>query len=196
MNEPSLLKTLAGVRLHIFHPDSQSVRAFCASLTQIGCHAQHSWPPVAERPADAQLLLVAIENHHEAVLTPLFRSLQQHHTPVIALANCHDARLFPLLMKLQPAAIAERELNPFALIVQIIGTWQSAQQNAQLRGELQARQQRKMRNERLAQAKGVLMQTFGLDESGAYRFMRTEAMNTRSSLEFTAERVISQLQKD
>ena len=196
MNEPSLLKTLAGVRLHIFHPDSQSVRAFCASLTQIGCHAQHSWPPVAERPADAQLLLVAIENHHEAVLTPLFRSLQQHHTPVIALANCHDARLFPLLMKLQPAAIAERELNPFALIVQIIGTWQSAQQNAQLRGELQARQQRKLRNERLAQAKGVLMQTFGLDESGAYRFMRTEAMNTRSSLEFTAERVISQLQKD
>ncbi|MBK0097201.1 ANTAR domain-containing protein [Erwinia sp. S63] len=195
MNEPSLLKTLAGVRLHIFHPDSQSVRAFCASLTQIGCHAQHSWPPVAERPADAQLLLVAIENHHEAVLTPLFRSLQQHHTPVIALANCHDARLFPLLMKLQPAAIAERELNPFALIVQIIGTWQSAQQNAQLRGELQARQQRKLRNERLAQAKGVLMQTFGLDESGAYRFMRTEAMNTRSSLEFTAERVISQLQK-
>ncbi|NIG18474.1 ANTAR domain-containing protein [Pantoea sp. Al-1710] len=195
MNEPSLLKTLAGVRLHIFHPDSQSVRAFCASLTQIGCHAQHSWPPVAERPADAQLLLVAIENHHEAVLTPLFRSLQQHHTPVIALANCHDARLFPLLMKLQPAAIAERELNPVALIVQIIGTWQSAQQNAQLRGELQARQQRKLRNERLAQAKGVLMQTFGLDESGAYRFMRTEAMNTRSSLEFTAERVISQLQK-
>ncbi|MDI9278569.1 ANTAR domain-containing protein [Pantoea sp. EABMAA-21] len=195
MNEPSLLKTLAGVRLHIFHPDSQSVRAFCASLTQIGCHAQHSWPPVAERPADAQLLLVAIENHHEAVLTPLFRSLQQHHTPVIALANCHDARLFPLLMKLQPAAIAERELNPFALIVQIIGTWRSAQQNAQLRGELQARQQRKLRNERLAQAKGVLMQTFGLDESGAYRFMRTEAMNTRSSLEFTAERVISQLQK-
>lgn len=195
MNEPSLLKTLAGVRLHIFHPDSQSVRAFCASLTQIGCHAQHSWPPVAERPADAQLLLVLIENHHEAVLTPLFRSLQQHHTPVIALANCHDARLFPLLMKLQPAAIAERELNPFALIVQIIGTWQSAQQNAQLRGELQARQQRKLRNERLAQAKGVLMQTFGLDESGAYRFMRTEAMNTRSSLEFTAERVISQLQK-
>ena len=133
MNEPSLLKTLAGVRLHIFHPDSQSVRAFCASLTQIGCHAQHSWPPVAERPADAQLLLVAIENHHEAVLTPLFRSLQQHHTPVIALANCHDARLFPLLMKLQPTAIAERELNPFALIVQIIGTSQSAQQNAQLR---------------------------------------------------------------
>lgn len=195
MNEPSLLKTLAGVRLHIFHPDSQSVRAFCASLTQIGCHAQHSWPPVAERPADAQLLLVAIENHHEALLTPLFRTLQQHHTPVIALANCHDARLFPLLMKLQPAAIAERELNPFALIVQIIGTWQSARQNAQLRGQLQARQQRKLRSERLAQAKGVLMQTFGLDESGAYRFMRTEAMNTRSSLEFTAERVISQLQK-
>lgn len=195
MNEPSLLKTLAGVRLHIFHPDSQSVRAFCASLTQIGCHAQHSWPPVAECPADAQLLLVAIENHHEALLTPLFHSLQQHHTPVIALANCHDARLFPLLMKLQPTAIAERELNPFALIVQIIGSWQSARQNAQLRGQLQACQQRKLRSERLAQAKGVLMQTFGLDESGAYRFMRTEAMNTRSSLEFTAERVISQLQK-
>ncbi|ORM63569.1 antitermination regulator [Pantoea rodasii] len=195
MNEPSLLNTLAGVRLHIFHPDSQSVRAFCASLTQLGCHAQHSWPPVAELPSDTQLLLVAIENHHEALLSRLFSRLQDSDTPMIALANCHDARLFPLLLKLQPTAIAERELNPFALIVQIIGTWQSAQQRTRLRAELQARQQRKAKNEQLAQAKGVLMQTFGLDESGAYRFMRTEAMNTRSSLEFTAERVINQLQK-
>lgn len=195
MNESSLLTSLAGVRLHIFHPDSQSMRAFCASLTQLGCHAQHSWPPVADLPADRQLLLVVIENHHEAVLTRLFSALQHHHTPTIALANCHDARLFPLLLKLKPTAIAERELNPFALIVQMIGTWQSAQQQVQLRHELQARQQRTARNERLAQAKGVLMQNFGLDEAGAYRLMRTEAMNTRSSLEFTAERMINQLEK-
>jgi AmiR/NasT family two-component response regulator len=47
----------------------------------------------------------------------------------------------------------------------------------------------------LAQAKGALMQTFGLDETGAYRLMRNEAMNTRSSLEYTAERVIDSLQK-
>jgi AmiR/NasT family two-component response regulator len=39
------------------------------------------------------------------------------------------------------------------------------------------------------------MQTFGLDESGAYRLMRSEAMNTRSSLEYTAERVINSLEK-
>lgn len=195
MNESSLLTSLAGVRLHIFHPDSQSVRAFCASLTQLGCHVQHSWPPVADLPADRQLLLVAIENHHEAVLTRLFCILRHHHTPAIALANCHDPRLFPLLLKLKPTAIAEREINPFALIVQMIGTWQCAQQQVQFRHELQARQQRAAKNECLAQAKGVLMQNFGLDESGAYRLIRTEAMNTRSSIEFTAERVINQLEK-
>lgn len=195
MNEQSLLATLSGVRLHIFHPDSQSVRAFCASLTQLGCYAQHSWPPEANVPTDTQLVLVVIEPQFQARLTPLFNLAKQQQTPVIALADCHDARLFPLVLQLQPAAIAERELNPFALIVQIIGTWQAAQQHAQLRGELRVRQQRKARNERLAQAKGVLMQTYGLDESGAYRFMRTEAMNTRSSMEFTAERVINQLQK-
>jgi len=195
MNESSLLTSLAGVRLHIFHPDSQSVRAFCASLTQFDCHAKHSWPPVADLPADRQLLLVAIENHHEAVLTRLFYALQHRHTPTIALANCHDARLFPLLLKLKPTAIAERELNPLALIVQMICTWQCTQQQVQFRHQLQARQQRTAKNERLAQAKGVLMKNFGLDESGAYRLMRTEAMNTRTSLELTAERVINQLEK-
>ncbi len=195
MNEQSLLATLSGVRLHIFHPDSQSVRAFCASLAQLGCQAQHSWPPEADAPSGTQLLLVAIESQHQTPLLRLFKSLKQHHIPAIALANCQDARLFPLLLQLQPSAIAERALNPFALIVQMIGTWQAAQQSAQLRIELSARQRRQLRHDRLAQAKGVLMQTFGLDESGAYRFMRTEAMNTRSSLEFTAERVISQLQK-
>ncbi|MEJ0230778.1 ANTAR domain-containing protein (plasmid) [Klebsiella michiganensis] len=195
MNESSLLTSLAGVRLHIFHPDSQSLRAFCASLMQFGCYAQHNWPPVADLPADRQLLLVAIENHHEAVLKRLFCALQHHHTPTIALANCHDARLFPLLLKLKPTAIAERELNPFALIVQMIGIWQYAQQQVQFRHELQACQQCTARNERLAQAKRVLMQNFGLDESGAYRLMRTEAMNTRSSLECTARRVLNQLDK-
>ncbi|MDF7647578.1 ANTAR domain-containing protein [Pantoea sp. Acro-805] len=195
MNEQSLLATLSGVRLHIFHPDSQSVRAFCASLTQLGCKVQHSWPPEASFPAETQVLLVAIETHYQTRLLRLFETIKHQHTPVIALADCHDARLFPLLLQLQPAAIAERELNPFALIVQIIGSWQTAQQNSQLRTEHAARHQRQVRNERLAQAKGVLMQTFGLDESDAYHFMRTEAMNTRSSLEFTAERVLNQLQK-
>ncbi|EJL86902.1 ANTAR domain-containing response regulator [Pantoea sp. GM01] len=188
MIEQSLLATLSGVRLHIFHPDSQSVRAFCASLAQLGCHAQHSWPPAASFPAETQLLLVAIDAHQQQALPGLFSSAQQRDIPLVALADCHNARLFPLLLQLQPSAIAEREINPFALIVQIIGTLKTVRQRERL-------QVRRARGERLAQAKGVLMQTFGLDESGAYRLMRSEAMNTRSSLEFTAQRVINTLQK-
>jgi AmiR/NasT family two-component response regulator len=192
MIEQSLLATLSGVRLHIFHPDSQSVRAFCASLTQLGCHAQHSWPPSASLPTETQLLLVAVDIHQQSPLTSVFSSARQQQIPIIALADCHNARLFPLLLQLQPAAIAERELNPFALIVQIIGTLQTVRHHERARALQQAR---KARSERLAQAKGVLMQTFGLDESGAYRLMRSEAMNTRSSLEYTAERVINSLEK-
>lgn len=192
MTEQSLLATLSGVRLHIFHPDSQSVRAFCASLTQLGCHAQHSWPPAASIPADTQLLLVAIDVHQQQSLSTLFNSAREREIPIIALADSHNARLFPLLLQLQPNAIAERELNPFALIVQMIGTLQTVRHQQRLRAVQQAR---KARGERLAQAKGVLMQTFGLDESGAYRLMRSEAMNTRSSMEYTAERVITTLQK-
>lgn len=192
MTEQSLLATLSGVRLHIFHPDSQSVRAFCASLTQLGCHAQHCWPPAAPIPADTQLLLVAIDVHQQPLLSPLFNSARERDIPLIALADSHNARLFPLLLQLQPNAIAERELNPFALIVQMIGTLQTVRHQQRLRAVQQAR---KARGERLAQAKGVLMQTFGLDESGAYRLMRSEAMNTRSSMEYTAERVITTLQK-
>ncbi|MBY4888438.1 ANTAR domain-containing protein [Pantoea sp. DY-15] len=192
MTEQSLLATLSGVRLHIFHPDSQSVRAFCASLTQLGCHAQHSWPPAASLSTDTQLLLVAIDVHQQQPLSTLFNSAREKDIPLIALADSHNARLFPLLLQLQPNAIAERELNPFALIVQMIGTLQTVRHQQRLRAVQQAR---KARGERLAQAKGVLMQTFGLDESGAYRLMRSEAMNTRSSMEYTAERVITTLQK-
>jgi len=74
----------------------------------------------------------------------------------------------------------------------MIGTLKTVRHQQRLRAVQQARQ---ARSERLAQAKSVLMQTFGLDESGAYRLMRSEAMNTRSSMEYTAERVITTLQK-
>lgn len=187
MTEQSLLATLAGVRLHLFHPDVQSARAFCASLTQLGCQVQHSWPLPTQAPADVHLAIVAVEPHYQQALQPLLRAWRQAKIPVIALADCHNARLFPLLIELQPTAIAERTLNPFALIVQIIGTLQATRPHA--------RQRVKVRSERLAQAKGMLMREYGLDESGAYRFMRSEAMNTRSSMEYTAERVINSLQK-
>nr|WP_310617310.1 ANTAR domain-containing protein [Pantoea cypripedii] len=183
MTEQSLMATLAGVRLHLFHPDAQSVRAFCASLTQLGCQAQHSWPLPTHAPDDVQLVIVAVEPHYRQLLQPLMHAWRQANIPVIALADCHNARLFPLLIELQPTAIAERTLNPFALIVQMIGTLQSV------------RRQVKGKSERLTQAKGILMREYGLDESGAYRFMRSEAMNTRSSMEYTAERVINSLQK-
>ncbi|MDF7659272.1 ANTAR domain-containing protein [Erwiniaceae bacterium L1_54_6] len=183
MTEQSLLATLAGVRLHLFHPDAQSVRAFCASLTQLGCQAQHSWPLPAHAPDDVHLVIVAVEPHYQQALQPLMRAWRRAQIPVIALADCHHARLFPLLIELQPTAIAERTLNPFALIVQMIGTLQAV------------RRQVKGKSERLVQAKGILMREYGLDESGAYHFMRSEAMNTRSSMEYTAERVINSLQK-
>ncbi|MDO6408773.1 ANTAR domain-containing response regulator [Pantoea phytobeneficialis] len=187
MTEQSLLARLSGVRLHLFHPDAQSVRAFCASLTQLGCQAQHSWPLPTQAPTDVHLVIVAVEPHYQQTLLPLLRAWRQANIPVIALADCQNARLFPLLIELQPTAIAERTLNPFALIVQVIGTLQATRQHA--------RQRVKVKSERLAQAKGMLMREYGLDESGAYRFMRSEAMNTRSSMEYTAERVINSLQK-
>ena len=195
MMEKSLLAMLSGVHLHIFHPDAQSVRAFCTSLTQLGCHVQHSWPPSTSIPANTQLLLIAIELQSQLALPALFKTARQENIPIIALADCYDARLFPLLLELQPSSVADRELNPFTLIVQISGILNIMRQKEQLRALLQTRQQHKTRSERLAQAKVVLMQTYGLDESGAYRLMRSEAMNTRTSLEFTAERVIDTLQK-
>ncbi|PRD13502.1 ANTAR domain-containing response regulator [Pantoea coffeiphila] len=195
MIEQSLLAALSGVRLHLFHPHTQGMRAFCTSLTQLGCHVRHDWPIPASLPPEADLAIIAVDRHQQASIAPLFRHYRSVQTPVLALADCHDGQLFPLLLALEPDAISAREADPFSLIIQIVARLRAAQEQQTLRERLQKQQQARTRQDCLAQAKGVLMQTFGLDESGAYGFMRKEAMNTRSSLEFTAERVLNSLQK-
>ena len=195
MIEQSLLAALSGVRLNLFHPHTQGMRAFCTSLTQLGCHVRHDWPIPASLPPEADLAIIAVDRHQQASIAPLFRHYRSVHTPVLALADCHDGQLFPLLLALEPDAISAREADPFSLIIQIVARLRAAQEQQTLRERLQKQQQARTRQDCLAQAKGVLMQTFGLDEPGAYGFMRKEAMNTRSSLEFTAERVLNSLQK-
>ncbi|MBK0000037.1 ANTAR domain-containing response regulator [Erwinia sp. S38] len=195
MIEQSLLAALSGVRLHLFHPHTQGMRAFCTSLTQLGCHVRHDWPIPASLPPEADLAIIAVDRHQQASVAPLFRHYRSVQTPVLALADCHDGQLFPLLLTLEPDAISAREADPFSLIIQIVARLHAAQEQQTLRDRLHKQQQARARQDSLAQAKGVLMQTFGLDESGAYGFMRKEAMNTRSSLEFTAERVLNSLQK-
>lgn len=197
MIEQSLLAALSGVRLHLFHPHTQGMRAFCTSLTQLGCHVRHDWPIPATLPPDADLAIIAVDRRQQALITPLLRHYKCVQTPTIALADCHDGQLFSLLLALEPEALSARDADPFSLIIQIVAVLRAAREQKQLRDRLhhQQQQQVRIRQDRLAQAKGVLMQTFGLDESGAYGFMRKEAMNTRSSLEFTAERVLNSLQK-
>ncbi|MBM7341219.1 ANTAR domain-containing response regulator [Pantoea coffeiphila] len=195
MIEQSLLAALSGVRLHLFHPHTQGMRAFCTSLTQLGCHVRHDWPIPASLPPEADLAIIAVDRHQQASIAPLFRHYRGVQTPVLALADCQDGQLFPLLLALEPDAISAREADPFSLIIQIVARLRAAQEQQTLRDRLHKQQQARARQDSLAQAKGVLMQTFGLDESGAYGFMRKEAMNTRSSLEFTAERVLNSLQK-
>lgn len=189
MIEPSLLATLTGLKLCIIHPDHQSARVLVASMAQLGCEATHCWPLPARAPQDVELVVLCIEPHNPHRLATLMSELAAAQVPVIALADYQNAALFPLLIELKPAAILDKMINPFALIVQIIGTLGLARECQALRQKIE--HSRQSDKQKLTQAKGILMRKHGIDENTAYRFMRREAMNSRSSLDSTAERVIS-----
>lgn len=193
MVEDSLLATLAGLKLSIIHPDGQSARALVASLAQLGCQANYCWPLPAQTPEAIDLLVLAIDPRSHLRLKALTDGLRPAAIPVIALVDLQNTSLFPLLLELKPAAILDKEINPFALMVQIIGALATARQCRALRDALARSQSLTTRRERLAQAKGILMQEHGLDEASAWSLLRREAMNARCSMELTAERVIGRL---
>ncbi len=195
MSEDSLLGTLTGLKLCIIHPDGQSARALAASLAQLGCQARYCWPLPEHAPTDVDLVVLAIDPGCQQRLKKMMDELREAAVPTIALADYRNTSLFPLFLALKPAAILEKELNPFALIVQIVGTLTTARQCLALREELDRSQRLNARQERLAQAKGMLMQEYGLDEPAAWSLMRREAMNARCTIEHTAERVIGGLRR-
>lgn len=189
MAEASLLATLQGLKVSIIHPDRRSASALAASLTELGCQTSYCWPLPVTAPAEVDLLLLAIEPHSHRQLLRLVTSLHDRGVPVIALADYQHSALFPLLMTLKPAAILDKVINPFALIVQIIGTLGWVRQCATLRKACQPLLDEP--KARLTRAKGILMREQGMDEHSAYHLLRRAAMDARCSLDHTAERVIA-----
>lgn len=188
MIEESLLAVLNGLKVTIIHPDAQSCRALTASLAQLGCQASHCWPVPASPPANAELVLLAAEPHYHQCTKRLMTEYAEVNVPVIVLADSQSPAMFPLLLELKPAAIVEKTINPFALIVQITGTLRLVRECHLWR--LRAEQAGKNDKQKLAQAKSILMFEQGIDENTAYHYMRREAMNSRRSLSSTAEGVI------
>ncbi|ARU92699.1 ANTAR domain-containing response regulator [Tatumella citrea] len=193
MNEESLMAVLNGLRVTIIHPDAQSCRALSASLSQLGCQATYCWPVPACPPANTDLVLLASEPHYHQRAKSLMAEPAMVKIPFIVMADCQSPAMFPLLLELKPAAILDKMINPFALIVQIIATMRLVRECNLSR--LRAEQVGKNDKQKLAQAKGILMFEHGMDENTAYHFMRREAMNSRRSLSSTAEGVIRHQQR-
>lgn len=188
MIEESLLAVLNGLKITLIHPDAQSGRALSASLSPLGCQITYCWPAATPSPAETDLLLLAVEPHYQQRAKQQMSEWTARNVPVIVLADVQHPSLFPLLIELKPAAILDKVINPFALIVQIIGTLNLVRECHSLRRQLAMAG--KNDKQTLAQAKGILMHEQGMDENTAYHFIRREAMNRRSNLNSTAESVI------
>ncbi len=64
------------------------------------------------------------------------------------------------------------------------------EQNIQLKKELESVQDRLEARKLIEKAKGILMNTQGLEEAEAYRRIQTQAMNARKSMKEVAEAII------
>lgn len=64
------------------------------------------------------------------------------------------------------------------------------EQNIQLKNELESVQDRLEARKLIEKAKGIMMNTQGLEEAEAYRRIQTQAMNARKSMKEVAEAII------
>ncbi|MBJ7221267.1 MULTISPECIES: ANTAR domain-containing response regulator [unclassified Brenneria] len=186
----SLLGMFKGVKVCVLHPECREYQRLAEPLMQMGCCVSRVWPLSEEIPAETAVVVALAEPRWHSTLETLAAQLHARGIILMALAKVRDATVLPLLLSLQPASILSFPPQPVALVAQLMMVLHAHRRETALRHELNKLQARFFLQNKLNRAKLILMNRYGLSESAAHRFILSDSMNRRCSLEHTADKVI------
>ncbi|SCW96786.1 ANTAR domain-containing response regulator [Ancylobacter rudongensis] len=185
-----VLKDLRGLRVSVIHPPDEERPSLVEHLRRIGCTVEAVWPVPAQWPADADVVLLAIEPDARADIARLLKTDPARRPTLIAIVGYENPATLQIVLEAGAVAVVERPIRPFGLLTQltIARTLWLEREEAKKRV---ARLEHKLAGLQTVQrAKSILMENLGLSEEDAYQSLRRQAMAKRVPLEDMAASLI------
>lgn len=187
---PILVKDLRSMRALLLQPETSEGKELWTHLSRIGCHVQSYWPPPAEIPPNTDVVFLFVR---ALVESEIEFSWDADNPPavLIAIVDYENPTVIEKMLRLKAQAVVGLPLRPFGVLANILLSVNNHKREQRIRQRAD-RLQLKLRASRdIDKAKTILMRTHNIDDEHAYRIIREQAMNKRTTIEALAQAIIN-----
>ena len=176
----------------VLHPQDAESRLLMSHLKRIGCAPVQQWPLPDRLGADADVVVLPIEEDYRDAIQKLAEGLTELSPPLVGIVEYENPATLQLVLQSGCAGVIERPIRPFGLLTQLLLARTAWRQQAAMLAHVRKLEDRYAAVSKLATAKTLLIASEGITEREAHR-IQSRAMTTRASLEETAQAIINEL---
>jgi len=186
------ISDLKGTRVLVLLPPGREAEGLMTHLIRIGCLPRLYWPIPQTLPDDIDVIIVTVDSDARADVRGLIGQLTDLSPPVIVLVGYEDPSTLQLVLELRAAAVIERPVKPFGLLTNLMisrDVWQRRRRNIE---RIVEAENRHLALSTVEVAKIILCHVHGMEMSQTHRYLQKAAMDSRTSIEKVAERIIAE----
>lgn len=183
------LRELRHIKVVVFHPDNQDGALLIQQLQRIGCQVQAFWPPLRSLPDRTEVVFLAVRPD---ALNVDFDWLRGADAPtVIAVVDFENPTIINAVIAAHARAVLPLPIRNFGLLSTLVVAREVRSMIRSQQKQFERVNARLQATRKVADAKLILSRLHGVDDSDAYRMIRTQAMSKRTTVEEIASAIIS-----
>ncbi len=182
------IKDIRSLRIVLLHPPDQDGDELAAQLQRIGCTFTRCWPDLETLPAATDLVLMAVLPETLGLSYP-WMGLPTT-PPVIPVVSFENPLTLAAVLQLDAFATIASPVRSAGLLTAIAVTMHQHRQRRSLERYIDRLESKQAHARVIQQATQVVMETRGVDETEAYKLLRSKAMLQRESIESVANGIL------
>jgi AmiR/NasT family two-component response regulator len=184
----AVLKDIRELNIVIVHPDDQDGEEICGQLRRLGCKYQMFWPELDVLPEGTDLVILAVRPE---TLSLKYRWIGQRSTPaLIPVLTFENPITITAVLQLDAFATIASPVRSAGLLTAIAVTLSQHRTRRALERYIDRLEQKQAHSHLIERATKIVMESRSVDQSDAYKLLRSQAMQKRESIESIANGIV------
>lgn len=184
----AVLKDIRKLNVVIVHPDDLDGEEICGQLRRLGCNYQIFWPELDVLPEGTNLVILAVRPE---TLSLKYRWIGQSSTPaLIPVLTFENPITITAVLQLNAFATIASPVRSAGLLTAIAVTLSQYRIRHALERYIDRLEQKQAHSRIIEKATQIVMQSRSVDQSDAYKLLRSQAMQKRESIESIANSIV------
>lgn len=186
-----LINDLRSLNVLVLHRRDADCDDLVQQISRIGCNVETVWPPPDTLPANVDLVFVEIRESVQPGMQKLFQDGAMTRPTLIGIIGYENPSVLLGLLDLNVQTVLSKPLRAFGVMSSILMARRIWRQRREDLANLEKLRLKLENIQIVTEAKFILMRHHGINESEAYKVIRTHAMSRRTSTREIANAIIN-----